>query len=1108
MRGKTFARLLAVCLAVGLSGTAIYAVDSPETLRKIEQKRRFARRGVLERWEHYRQNYLDYRKIPLLGASSGSSVDPLSRSAVDDIRSGASLLSAMDVDTIDSPGLVIGITSQDAQANYALGHQVAASAGGWLVHFVWTMWDHIPESVNDNDRFVNYNSYDGYSHAFNQGFNGTSISLGEFARGGFPRIDTDSLDLAHVVLQQRIEEGCPYSSWHLYFPIWSSALHADTELPRPPHSPDEPDMMWPEIAIAVGGVFNVVELTHVISMGARYMGNGMTEPSNRIWYHRYNTNSDTPAWEGPVLIDSTSGPSYSMAASDVSNRVCIAYTSDYTSDECNGVNNVVRRISSSSGDGWISGDELGDFHKRFVTLYEDPSGPRAWMETSCAYDHAGNLHIIFLEQRWPNSEQVAIRHWEYLHGTIRPVAFGYYENDGFWQRTLNLGHISLGVGDGSTMCMGGAESNEDYLYVMYTKLCGEESIERRDMSQLGFCNGQLYMTSSNSGGFTWEWPHKLTLTTSEDCTSRHPDSLCASEAWGTMAHDVSNIEIMYIRDFEAGSYEEAPWTVNRVMYLSLGDEWLCPEIAPSSYAFISSEPECEYHADPGGVNVEQLTIVNVGNADMVGDVAVTAGDAWLSVSQPGPYTIPPGGADIVMDVMMDASGLSEDLYVGYVEITHNDLTKYSPHYIPIEFFVVTDFKCPQDQILRTAVASPGVLSLEVLSNSRFGNTAGEGGLWRFVDSSSTIFDASLLLAHGTQDPDTIVYHRFFDGNDPGQYGWRALTDLKIDTSAYGTGDGFAKASADMTTADSVTKVRVEWFLPQNPVYGDFVIAKYTVWNRAASPVSDVAVALWADIDVVEAAHMDDFQQGVENHGNYVQAQNLIYQYGYDTIGNLPATHLQSAQRYSGGVSYLAGRDASGAAFKLVQAPIKGAVGDNRDNTGPGRPDSRFFYRTIVGGPGVSVWEPTAHADSAKDCYTWMQLDHGRTLDADGANPEVYVVAWLSDTLQHDAYSMTPKLAGGLQEVCDSAWAWADRNAFCQCPCHTDPQCDGVTNVLDVVHAVNVAFRGALPVFDDGCPYERTDVDCTGFTNVLDVVRMVNVAFRGALPATQFCDGCQ
>jgi hypothetical protein len=78
---------------------------------------------------------------------------------------------------------------------------------------------------------------------------------------------------------------------------------------------------------------------------------------------------------------------------------------------------------------------------------------------------------------------------------------------------------------------------------------------------------------------------------------------------------------------------------------------------------------------------------------------------------------------------------------------------------------------------------------------------------------------------------------------------------------------------------------------------------------------------------------------------------------------------------------------------------------------------------------------------------------------------------------------------------------------CLCDCHGDPQCDGVTNVLDVVGVVNVAFRGQAPVSDPVCPNTRTDIDCSGATDVLDVVNVVNVAFRGANAAVVFCDPC-
>ena len=80
---------------------------------------------------------------------------------------------------------------------------------------------------------------------------------------------------------------------------------------------------------------------------------------------------------------------------------------------------------------------------------------------------------------------------------------------------------------------------------------------------------------------------------------------------------------------------------------------------------------------------------------------------------------------------------------------------------------------------------------------------------------------------------------------------------------------------------------------------------------------------------------------------------------------------------------------------------------------------------------------------------------------------------------------------------------------CACLCHADPACDGVTDILDVVNAVNVSFRSAPPEIDPylACPYQETDVDCNGFTDVIDVVKTVNVAFRGANPAVEFCNPC-
>lgn len=82
---------------------------------------------------------------------------------------------------------------------------------------------------------------------------------------------------------------------------------------------------------------------------------------------------------------------------------------------------------------------------------------------------------------------------------------------------------------------------------------------------------------------------------------------------------------------------------------------------------------------------------------------------------------------------------------------------------------------------------------------------------------------------------------------------------------------------------------------------------------------------------------------------------------------------------------------------------------------------------------------------------------------------------------------------------------------CQCLCAADPACDGVrSDIVDVVQAITVAFRGGAPITDPSptCPFTPTDVNCSGATDVVDIVKIVSVAFRGGSPLVEYCDPCQ
>ncbi|HUU45959.1 MAG TPA: hypothetical protein VM118_09515, partial [Acidobacteriota bacterium] len=256
--------LVLVCCAVTLGATA--RTPSTSTISKN------------------RTHDLASRRTSLVNSDLLSATGNRIASVVDDLRRGATYFAPADVDTLPSPGMMIGVTFWDAQHNYSQGHQVAANPGSNTVHFVWTESDIICQFCTPWDpRWVNYNSYSISSGTTNQGFNGVTVSQGEWSRSGMPRIDVDGNNLAHLVMHQRIELGAPYTNWHLLFPIEGSALHEDSVLsPNPRHNAGD---LWPDVAIEQRSGFalpqflqNGPNVRHVIGSGGIAVGGGMSHP--------------------------------------------------------------------------------------------------------------------------------------------------------------------------------------------------------------------------------------------------------------------------------------------------------------------------------------------------------------------------------------------------------------------------------------------------------------------------------------------------------------------------------------------------------------------------------------------------------------------------------------------------------------------------------------------------------------------------------------------------------------------------------------------------------------------------------------------------------------
>ncbi|HEX9751351.1 MAG TPA: hypothetical protein VGB22_08735 [candidate division Zixibacteria bacterium] len=1059
-------------------------------------------------------------------SDSGERVADVDYPAVNDRTRPRSTNGLLDMDTLESPGMHIANTFYDLWHYHSQGRQIARNPGEDFVHMTWTHYDRYAQF--GIDRFVNYAAWDVAAGDLVPGFDGASIGLGDFAQAGFPRLDVDSDNKCHVVLHQRSDPGIQnYSAWHLYQTVEGSGSFTPEQLPDYLHWPT--DDFGVDVAITQNQgqtKYNSTDIYHIIAMPVAEYGT-VPVSSGDIEYWRWDQ-AVGGNWNLPVVLDSfTSALSYVIDAADGTGKVAVAFTQNYEA-QWNGLANIVYRESQTGGMGWVNGTELGNANRHYVTNYTDNTtpGPQAWAHISIAYDHDAVLHLVWDEQRYADgiAHDVAIRHWDDSRQTMDRVARGYYQNGHNPPGDLNLTKITLGIGDGSAFCTEFGSSNENFLYVLFTKNCGESPAERADYSRYGYCNSELYINGSHDGGATWSKPVNLSNTKTPDCHTSDPGSVCASEVMASIARDISGqegIDILYLFDLEAGPSIPGEWatTINPVKYLNLpgGNDapFVCPLLAPSLDVLLEQTAECEYHAPSGGGLTIALEIDNGGNAPLNGSVMVMQGGSWLSVAPGGPFALQPADPPLLIEVTMDASSLPNGYYAGEIQITHDDTLIADPQVYPIEFFVTEDYSCPEAKILKTASSSPWVLGLQVGNNGRFGVPDLQGRLLRMPDSSYGIGDASLVIAHGEQSPDTVVFHQFGNNeDDPGQYGFLPVAPLSMDTSAYGTGMGYASATAIFNTRDSLLEVTATWYAPQHADSADFVVAKYVLRNRTneagmlPQTLENIVAGLWIDFNVIPAKHVHS-QWGNDNGSGFWPDSNLVYQRGLDSIGYSPPDYFTSAGRFSAGVTYMSGRDALGQFFHFQDpVPIRVGVRSNSENLpGPSNgytgTNSGLIYRRMAGIPGL-FYDP---AGCDADRYTHYTLDQGLTL-APGETQH-YIVAYVSDTLQNFSYGPAPGQTedAGLHRVVQKAWKWAHSNLGCVCPNVGDPAPDGVVNVFDVIEAIDVAFRNGSPSQSIYCPFADTDVNCDATTNVFDVVAIVDVAFRSADPATAFCQPC-
>ena len=166
-----------------------------------------------------------------------------------------------------------------------------------------------------------------------------------------------------------------------------------------------------------------------------------------------------------------------------------------------------------------------------------------------------------------------------------------------------------------------------------------------------------------------------------------------------------------------------------------------------------------------------------------------------------------------------------------------------------------------------------------------------------------------------------------------------------------------------------------------------------------------------------------------------------------------------------------------------------------------RPRTELFSPAAFEDPLATDQVVTPQTTAAAINCDWVSINHGGATEVASGDLRLGVSV---------GQNVAGFVAGGPYQMGLGFWyGTAAAGGGCACDCFGDPMCDGVASILDVVRAVDVAFRGGAPYFDPdpACPLETTDVTCDGVTTILDVVRMVDVAFRGGDAEVLYCDPC-
>jgi len=1008
-----------------------------------------------------------------------------------------------------SPGYRIGETTYDYQHNGSTGRQI--DVFGTLIQATWmkgllpfstgnrtTNWNKIGVNGSatitlDNGEMIDVLTLDGNVGSAE----GTAVISG--VRPGYTTYRNRPNGRAATFVHD-----APEDTGLSFFTIAADqsafgGVFLSNPAPQPPGIEAGGEVIWPHGTIDIVGTDTII---HVVARGS---GTGDYDP---VYYWRGDLNGTAATWEAPVYFDSVATISQIIEADPNSDRVAALYTrtinKDYTAGTAQVYNDLILRESTNGGVTWSS--------QIFVTSQDTlDEGYFPYTDIDAVYDEENKLHITYNTREYtiqdgdtePSLINVPARIWHRSYNsagafsTARQIQVLDTNNvcneehnsflNGSWNLLMSKMNLTVkpaGVGPvGNTV--------EEVLYAVWVQAGPTETdcaTQSDSITPGGMVNAELWCSASSDDGTTWDRPVNITGTTSDSCMPGD----CLSEHWVTAAARAdSGIYLSYVMDTHAGGIvggptggpSEGAWSVSPYMI------YVPKARVPVSEPRISVTPGSfeEQHVNPGGAGSVEITVSNLGNANLTYTINVTAdndGQTHVVVENLTTYVgaIAAAAASDVLTIDFDGIGLPNPSEHDWrLEVTSNDAANDpgqggTPLDISLNVFVADPwFTCVRDSVGNTA------RTVSVSSCLAVGDQGSGGGLGNRANTDEEwLFEASPVLTYNggaSRSWVDMFWAGVVDRSRDSNRAFRAQSGI---TQQFGVQnpDGDTTLTANIATGQASTTdstFLIDWEVRtfNDPGYTDGFVAKYDVSGyNVAIPNGVLQLGATADLDIDSLSAWND---GIANESKmYVGARGG---YGDDTTAYTP-------QNKWGALFYVALDSA---------CDNQGEGGQVMDNPTYVYPEGNWNRDSLrIRMAGIIGWnEANFPADSVSDLNVLMK--NGEVVYTGSETASFAFGVAVSDVSIADLEDKIGKLRSAINSGCVSG---------CLIEVAGDVNVSGALTSADIIYLVNFVFKGQaapLPCAING------DVNCNGSVTSADIIYMVNHVFKGQAGPCDICN---